>query len=1077
MSAPQPRNETQRLQALQSFRILDTDPEPAYDDLVALASLICDTPIAGIGLIDQDREWFKAGVDLPVREMPRDVSVCAHAMLSPDVTVIPDLAADGRFAENGYLTSTLGIRSYAGAPLLTPEGHALGMICVMDRVPHEPTPRQRDGLAMLAREVVALLGFRKQVQELDTSERRFRLLTENSSDIATILDAEGINHYQSPSIERILGYRAEELLGTSVFERIHPEDHEHCRTALRRMVQNPGTTHTAEFRYQHSNGAWRVLEARGRTLLPDSAAAGIMINSRDITERKQAENELTLQKTLLEAQEEAALDGILVVSPEGRMLSYNRRFVELWKIPEDVLARRADKEAIQAVLNQLQDPDLFVARTGYLYEHPDEESRDEIALRDGRVFDRFSAPVKKQDGQYHGRIWFFRDVTEREQSEEALRRSEQRFRSVVENSSDLVTLMDQSGTIGYQSPAIERIFGYTQEELIGRNCFELVHPDDAPEVASRLAEVVAHPGEPRSAGFRFRHKDGRWIHVEAAGATLFPTDAGDGVIVNTRDITERKEAELRLQETTRFLENLIASSPGVIFRGSGESFHTTYISPNAEAVLGFSAEQFLADRNLWLERTHPDDRDAIAAKIARAMQCGDRDLTYEYRFEHGDGSLRSLLASVRFERDPVAGTVEVLGYTFDISRLKQAEAALRQAKEEAERAREAAERANQAKSEFLSRMSHELRTPMNSILGFSQLLQRDDLAPTQARGVDHILKAGRHLLSLIDEVLDLARIEANRQSFSLEPVQVAAMLKESFMLIRPMAADRNCHLVEVLPEEAGFYVQADRQRLIQVFLNLFSNALKYNRPGGEVRVLAEARNADSGSEALRLGVRDTGPGIPADRMHELFVPFSRLGADSSGVEGTGLGLALSKRLVEAMGGRMWVDSVPGEGSTFWVELPLAEPPAERTAPRWGRHEMQARPPASAPPATILYIEDNLANLGLIEAMVESRPEITLRSAIQGQMGVDLAREHTPDLILLDLHLPDISGEEVLHRLQDDPRTRSIPVIVLSADATPRQVERLRNAGARAYFTKPFDLDPLSEAIDEVLRNRPRSVNR
>ena len=302
----------------------------------------------------------------------------------------------------------------------------------------------------------------------------------------------------------------------------------------------------------------------------------------------------------------------------------------------------------------------------------------------------------------------------------------------------------------------------------------------------------------------------------------------------------------------------------------------------------------------------------------------------------------------------------------------------------------------------------------------------------------------------------------------MEPVLASALLDEALAMIRPMAQEHSVHLALGPPAGTDTYVRADRQRLMQVLLNLLSNAIKYNHADGSVELLATPRGAASTGGSLQIGVRDTGSGIPEDRIGELFLPFSRLGAEMSEVEGTGLGLALSQRLVEAMGGQIRVESSPGEGSTFWVELPLEENPLARL--------MADRQPIPAPteavinrPAKkILYVEDNLANLDLVESIFTGRPDIQLLPALQGRLGLDLAREHQPDLVLLDLHLPDLPGEAVLRELAADPRTCGIPVIVISADATVRQIERLRSAGAREYLTKPLDLDRFLGAVDSLL---------
>ncbi len=393
----------------------------------------------------------------------------------------------------------------------------------------------------------------------------------------------------------------------------------------------------------------------------------------------------------------------------------------------------------------------------------------------------------------------------------------------------------------------------------------------------------------------------------------------------------------------------------------------------------------------------------------------------------------------------------------EMAERRRAEEALGQAKEEAERA-------SRAKSEFLSRMSHELRTPLNAILGFGQVLEMDQLGPEQGESVTYILKAGRHLLGLIDEVLDIARIEAGRLSLSLEPVHVKVVFDEARSLIRPLADERKVRLQVDVPEASDLYVLADRQRLKQVLLNLLSNAVKYNHEGGTITLALEEAPANR----LRFKVSDTGLGIPPEKVERLFTPFERLGVESGGIEGTGLGLALSKGLVEAMGGAMGVESAVGRGSTFWIELAKAQSPEAESV------RIAEGAPATVvlrKGATVLYVEDNLSNVRLIESVLARRPSVKLLPAMQGRLALDLAREHRPDLILLDLHLPDIPGDEVLRRLQEDPRTQQIPVVVISADAFEGRIKRLLTAGARGYLTKPIDVREFLRVLDETLKER------
>ncbi len=390
----------------------------------------------------------------------------------------------------------------------------------------------------------------------------------------------------------------------------------------------------------------------------------------------------------------------------------------------------------------------------------------------------------------------------------------------------------------------------------------------------------------------------------------------------------------------------------------------------------------------------------------------------------------------------------------DATESQRIEKALREAKE-------AADRANRAKSEFLSRMSHELRTPLNAILGFGQLLDLQNPMPTQRPHLKHILTAGRHLLKLINEVLDISRIESEKMHLSLEAVSVPVALEEAMDLIQPLATERSVNLFRPSKNETDFFVLADHQRLKQVLLNLLSNGVKYTPPGGSVMVSCK----DIGGR-VRLAVHDTGFGIPAEKLERVFTPFDRLGAEQAGIEGTGLGLALSKRLVGAMRGVIGVESIEGQGSTFWLELLRQESPLDAIPAKSGavtRSKMEK----AMTQRSVLYIEDNLSNLTLIEHLLHEDAGFRLLTAMQGRIGLDLARQHSPDLILLDLHLPDIQGWDVLAELQRSEATRHIPTIIVSADATEGQCKRLLDAGASDYITKPIDVTQFYRVMERT----------
>jgi PAS domain S-box-containing protein len=469
------------------------------------------------------------------------------------------------------------------------------------------------------------------------------------------------------------------------------------------------------------------------------------------------------------------------------------------------------------------------------------------------------------------------------------------------------------------------------------------------------------------------------------------------------------------------------------------------MSAACETLWGYKPEELMGKP--YTDFVYEEDVEKTAA-IAAEVMAGNAVSAFENRYKRKDGSVIDVMWSAYWsETDKIMFAV-----AHDITERARAEKALKQAKEEADCA-------NRAKSEFLSRMSHELRTPMNAILGFAQVLEMENLTEDQRESIGHIVRGGRHLLELINEVLDISLIEAGRLTLSTEPVDLAEAVRETMEMVRLLASDRNVRINCAALHDVC--VLADRQRLKQVLINLLSNAIKYNRPNGSV-----ALSCEQNGNLVRIFVKDSGFGIAAERLEELFTPFERLGAENSTIEGTGLGLAVSKRLVEAMGGTIGVESFAGEGTTFWLDFPLTQSPLIATQLSDLAGDAKNVDPARK--WSVLYIEDNLSNLRLIERVLSHRPSIELISAPDGTRGLKLAKENAPDLILLDLNLPDMHGKEVLNRLKSDPRCVEIPVVVISADAMNAQKERLVSAGATEYLTKPLNIQKFLTVLDRSL---------
>ncbi len=815
------------------------------------------------------------------------------------------------------------------------------------------------------------------------SESKFRALTENAQDLTTLVTPDGFVLYVSPSIGHLLGYGPDEIIGGNVLELlVHPDDRAAVGAQWTHIVESGTRYVRSETRFRHRDGSWRLLESIASCAPGDFPIVSLIINSRDITDRRR-----------VESQHEERVRQQTAVAELGRFALQGPELPAILEKAAEIIAR-----ALEVPFGTVSEllPDGTHLRVLAAFGWPmDIRGRTVANWRaqspDGQLFN--SAPL------------------------------------VIDN----LHLDSRYATL----PEVTRPGGPVSVVSV------VIHSGGRP-----FGTLVAMSATPREFGPR----DVTFLQTVA--------DLLSTLIEGKRQEAVSREAEARYQR-------IVANIPGAVYQYILHPDGTAslpFMSEGCRQLYGMDAATLQADPTLSVKMLHHEDRpahDEAIAVSARTLQ----SFEWEGRIRLASGETRWIAARSRPELQP-SGDILWDGLVLDVSELKRAQENMRAAKEEAERA-------NAAKSEFLSRVSHELRTPLNAILGFGQLLSLDPLAPMQASSVDQILRSGRHLLDLINEVLEIARIGAGDTEMVPERVEAVAALAEAAAFTRPLADQRSVGFVAGgVPADGALAVTADRARLKQVLLNLFSNAVKYNRDGGEVRYAVEAR---PDGQTVRLSVIDTGPGLESDEVAKLFTPFQRLGASSRGIAGTGIGLTIAKGLVEAMGGTLGVSSTPGRGSTFFVDLPAATdaPPAAGSPPAADGPAVAAVAMAAKPAVrTVLHVDDQEDNLLLIERLLDARRDVRLISALDGQRGLELAREHRPDLILLDLHLPDVSGEEVVRRLHDDERTQNIPVVVLSADAVAAQVSRLRQLGVADYVVKPFKLQVFLKMIDTLLQPLP-----
>lgn len=592
----------------------------------------------------------------------------------------------------------------------------------------------------------------------------------------------------------------------------------------------------------------------------------------------------------------------------------------------------------------------------------------------------------------------------------------------------------------------------------------LMHPDDVHKMTDATLEHL-RTGQPLNTCYRIRAKNNNYVWTQVRADSLRDKDGRAHYISGVNfDITELKETEEALRESeARQVRILQAANDGIWewYAGRG-GFH---FSNRCWEMLGYDDQDDVITRGenrlkIWRNHIYPPDLARFDDAFTNVA--GKEMFDVEYRILSKQDDLRWIRVRGRIDLDEHGKPVRMSGTNMDITDIKRAEERVLQAKE-------AAEKANQAKSQFLSSMSHELRTPLNAILGYAQLFEYDgNLVPIQKENMREIRKAGEHLLQLINDVLDLAKIESGKMTVSLEPVLASRVVAECFTLMQPQADAKGVALYSNLHQLESTYVIADNVRLKQALINLLSNAIKYNSSGGEVELSFSLQIP----EKMRIMVRDNGHGIAANRQGEVFQPFNRLNAEYSGIEGSGVGLVITKQLVDMMNGQLDFSSNEGVGTEFWLDLPLCLEWNQDLILAGQQHLSNEVEPIELQleqRRTVLYIEDNPSNIRLLQQVFARYPLLELDVAEEAFLGIYKARSNQPDLIILDINLPGMDGYETLSVLKRDSATNTIPVVGLSANAMPYDVERGRSSGFYEYLTKPVEINRLFEVLNELLK--------
>jgi PAS domain S-box-containing protein len=910
------------------------------------------------------------------------------------------------------------------------------------------------------------------------SEEKFRIIANNTYNWEFWEGPDGNFIYHSPSCYRVTGYSSDELINDEFIlqKLIHPEDYDKY-IQHRNMVTLVRESEKVIFRIINRQGQTRIIEHVCQPIINEQGEfLGTRGTNLDVTESKEAEAALLESKEIYRSLVESSDASIFMLDLEGRFLYVNDKTAETFGLPKESFINNG------LTIYDLSSPELAsqnMAEVEHVFFSGKGKIKESSRVINGQMFWFRSSiqPVKNSQGNIYAVFVNATNITEQKLAEERVLQSELKYRTLFADSPDGYLIL-KDGIFIDCNKASELILGTNREGIIGKESKD-ISPEYQPNGRKSdelVQEVVAEAFANKTTQFEWVHlkPDGTPVYIDIKLSAIDTLDE-KFLLTTWRDITSQREAK----ELINKLSSAVEQSPISIFITDLDG-NIEYVNPFTITTTGYNQEDLIGQNPRILKSgfTNPKVYDELwktitNGKVWRGVLNNRRkngslywesttitpiinevgaitsfiaikeDITERIKIEHEIKQLNTNL-----EKKIVERTIELQNSNADLTKAKIE-----------------AEAANHAKSEFLSRMSHELRTPMNAILGFAQLLEMGTLDAKQEKAVHHILNSGKHLLNLINEVLEISRIEAGKISISVEAVKLNNVFRDVFETLTPTADSYGVKLINELEDKAEIFISADKQRIKQVLLNLLNNAIKHHDKRGWVKLFATEVLRDN-KTIIRICVSDNGPGINANNVKKLFTPFERLGAENSAVEGTGLGLSVVQQYATLMGGTCGVESKLNEGSTFWVELPRTNSIVEALNVHAQLEQIPLKE-KTIEEAVVLYIEDNSSNIELVtQILLAKRPKIKLVTTVYGKQTLELALEHKPNVILLDLNLPDIHGSEVFELLKQHEIARQIPVIIVSADAMPAQVNKLLEAGVKQYLTKPFDVPAFLQMIDQ-----------
>lgn len=1093
-----PENEAERIRTLASFEILDTLPEDVYDDLTQLAARLCKTPIALLSLVDPNRQWFKSKVGITAEETPRDWAFCAHAILDNKPFIISNATSDPRTMDSPLVTGDPHLRYYAGIPLITNEGHALGTLCVLDTKPRETSETQLDDLRLLARQIMSQLELRRLNKQANEQNRELENARQKLAQIAAELpgvvfqfllrpDGTSCFPYASEGIRKIYRVTPDDVRtdATKVFDVLHPDDYE---SIVESMLESERSLlpWQKEYRVCFPGGdtQWLFGQATPMRLADRSVVWHGFVT--DVTIQRQQREEVHRLRSHLQAIVDSStqtaiiatdINGCISVFNTGaeRMLGYSEnemlgQTTQSFHLESEIKTR--SQQLSLETGRAISGFDVFIeyARQGR------HDAREWTYVRkDGSslIVNLVITSIRDGKNNLTGFLGMAIDVTAAREVAQELRDERQRLHLAM-NGGKLGTWdwNTQSGEWRIDDRYANILGEPTKDILSNISAWRSrVHSEDIQGVWRKVQEHLAGRLPHYEAKFRMRHADQSWRTVVARGELMERDLQGRplrmlGTII---DVTAHEAAEDALRETESRFQALAAFAPVGIYQ-TDEKGSCIFTNERWQTIAGLSLQESLG--NGWVRCIHPKDLEFVSSNW-QSFVAGSGSFELEFRIVRPDGGIRHVQSKARRVITPDGDSIGFVGINEDVTDRKEVELALIAA-------REKAESANHSKSSFLANMSHEIRTPLTTILGHTDLLRDYGISSSERDlSLNTIKRSGDHLLSILNDILDLSKIESGKLSIETVIVEPTRLVSEVLDYFREIAKARDVLLIMSSSGTVPDQIQSDPVRLRQILVNLVGNAVKFTAKGSIEVVMQFNPPEENRLPQMVFQVSDTGIGISSEQSAILFSPFVQAdGSTTRQFGGTGLGLTISRRLARLLGGDVVFTSIPKVGSTFTARVQV-------TLPNEQENEKHAKNQAALKPAIegttvqlkgrILLAEDSLDIQRLVKAFL-TKAGASVDVADNGRIAVDLwtanfdaVESPKYDMVIMDMQMPEMDGCEAAIEMRR--LGFAGPMVALTANAMPEDREKCYASGFNDFASKPIDRAALISLCHEAMTRK------